>query len=238
MLPGLLCRQVIRWWVEACVCVCFSWGWGKIQPSYAPRYTDHEQWCSWRSERTQSTQLPVFYTPCLAAVEGVWKHMQNVAEGLKIQKTSHDESGVIISFRGPRGLNNKLYNWAFFFSLATHSHRHHCQRSAHTSRSGGGGGNFPDDISCFLHNIDVRAKAAGGLLVTFHITWEENAELYTYTNCYGRKEDVGREGSMDEWADRHAMYWRFLSPFSPLAVSQKIFFVQLLTLIMCFCLLT
>lgn len=56
------------------------------------------------------------------------------------------------------------------------------------SRSRDSGGNFPADILCFWHNIDFGGKAAGGLLMTFHITLEKGVELFT---CPSNREGGG-----------------------------------------------
>ena len=71
---------------------------------------------------------------------------------------------------------------------------------AQTSRSSRSGENSPADILCFWHNIDFRGKTAGGLLVTFHITLEKGAELFTCTNSWGGKRESQRaagEARMD-----------------------------------------
>lgn len=54
------------------------------------------------------------------------------------------------------------------------------------------------DILFFWHNIDFRGKAAGGLLVTFHITLEIDAELSVCTNSWrgGKKRERWMDGCM------------------------------------------
>lgn len=98
--------------------------------------------------------------------------------------TISDEAWVSCQYfhLGAVVLNNKLHSWTFFFLPRTHRHTRHrpCQHTQ-TSRSSSSGENFPVDILCFWHNIDFRGKAAGGLLMNFHITLEEDAKLFTCT---------------------------------------------------------
>lgn len=108
--------------------------------------------------------------------------------------TITDEAGVSRQYfhLGAVVLNNKWHSWTFFFLSRTHRHTSHrpCQH-AQTSRSSSSGEKFPVDILCFWHNIDFRGKAAGGLLVNFHITLEEDAE-----------QTGGGEGWMVGWTDK------------------------------------
>ena len=60
---------------------------------------------------------------------------------------------------------------------------------------------FPVDILCFWPNIDFRGKAAGGLLVTFHITLEIYAELSTCASGWGGGERDAEKAEMDGWMD-------------------------------------
>lgn len=77
-----------------------------------------------------------------------------------------------------------------FFSFLIVRTRSYPYQHAQTSRSGSSGENFPVDILCFWHNIDFRGKAAGGLLVTFHITLEREMLNCLHAQTVGEKDRV------------------------------------------------
>ena len=117
---------------------------------------------------------------------------------------------------GAKPINYTIELFFFFLSQHTehtHSHSqththsysyHHLCQHAQTSRSGSSGENFPDDILCFMLNIDARGKAAGGLLVTFCVTLEGDAKLYTCSSSWGKAVEGrrGGEGVVHGWMGR------------------------------------
>lgn len=128
--------------------------------------------------------------------------------------TITDEAGVSCQYfhLGAVVLNNKWHSWTFFYLSRTHRHtRHRSCQHAQTSRSSSSGEKFPVDILCFSHNIDFRGKAAGGLLVNFHITLEEDAKLFTCTNRRGAVRGEWLDGQIKNMT---AVYWKFLPTFN------------------------
>lgn len=87
--------------------------------------------------------------------------------------------------------------FCFFFSSLTHITI--IRRSTNTLLGQAAAEKIlPLDILSFWHNIDFRGEAAGGSLVTFHITLEIYAELSVCTSSSGgrvRKAGEGRGGA-------------------------------------------